>query len=648
MDKLLSRLFKALAFAPLALLVALLALQTYFALDTRALWFSDEIRYANVFENVIQAKKWLVMYLNGMPYPDKPPVYFWFLTALLPIFKGPVPALFMAGAAASGLIFIAATCALSRFVLRAGREVSLGAGLVLLTCFYFIGLTHYSRMDLLFASLITASQICLFRAWEHDRADGLTIAGFLLAALATLTKGPLGLLFPLLASLVFLAWRGRLKRFFQRDVAMGFGLALLALAAWIAAAWFGGEHELVSNIFHKQIYARAVNASHHEQPFWHYFATLPAAWLPWTFLLAALPLKRLASGSFWRQFWASRSKDDAGAAFLWIQVLSGFILLSCLSTKIVVYLMPLFPPLALLSARAFLNLEQKRSTRFMIWTGGLFALLALAMPWGNSFHPWPIHVEGLWWIGLASALAAAALWFGRRLSPSAALLVLGLVVTSWVQPLLLITLPSLDGAMSPKAQAQLMGEYIDQGYTPVAYKIYSGVYTYYSGHDILETQDQSLIERLASEEPRLVLGIQKTEWEHWENRPQSLRVVHEQWVVDRPYVLAVKDDSLETTPALPPVEPMVEGQTPQPDAAPAAAPAVAGQPADQSGQTKGAEAPMTPEPPAMQATPAEQTTSVESATPKAQAGPTEKTTSPLGGTPPVPTGVGAEPQPSGQ
>ncbi|MBU1003771.1 MAG: glycosyltransferase family 39 protein [Proteobacteria bacterium] len=568
MDKLLSRLFKVLAYAPLATLAILLALQTYFALDSRALWFSDEIRYANVFEHLIQAKKWLVMYLNGVPYPDKPPVYFWFLTALLPIFKGPVPALFMAGAAASGLAFLAATCALSRFVLRARREVSLGAGLVLLTCFYFIGLTHYSRMDLLFASLITASQICLFRAWERDRADGLAIAGFLLAAVATLTKGPLGLLFPLLTSLVFLTWRGKLRRFFRRDVALGFGLALLVLVGWIAAAWFGGEHELVSDIFHKQIYARAVNASHHEQPFWHYLATLPAAWLPWTFLLVALPLKRLASASFWGEVCATRKEGDAGTTFLWIQVLSGFLLLSCLSTKIIVYLLPIFPPLALLSARAFLDLEQDRITRFMIWTGGLFAFVALTLPFGNFFHQWPIHVEGLWWVGLASALAAAALWFGRRLSPPAALLALGLLATTWMQPLLLITLPSLDGAMSPKAQAQLMGEYIDQGYAPVAFKIYSGVYTYYSGHNILETQDLPLIERMVAEEPRLVLGIQKKEWERWENRPESLTVVHEQWVVDRPYVLAIKDGEVKPASLEPPRTTAVEDESGQADTTP--------------------------------------------------------------------------------
>ena len=569
MNKLFSRLFKAAAFAPIVFLLGLLTLQTLFCLDVRALWFSDEIRYANVFEHVVGAGKWLVMYLNGVPYPDKPPVYFWFLSGLMPVFKAPVPALFMAGAAISGLFFLGATCALNRLVLRAGRETSLAAGLVLLSCFYFLGLTHYSRMDLLFATFITASQICLFLALERERAVGLCAAAFLLAGAATLTKGPLGLAFPLVTGVVYLLWRGRIKRLFQRDVGIGLALCLVLLGAWVGAAWLGGEHALVENIFYKQIYRRAVNASHHGQPFWHYFATLPAAWMPWTFILVSLPVAALARPGFWQQRFAGRKTADPGLTWLWIAVLSGFVLLSSLSTKIVVYLMPIFPPLALITARALLAMDERGTRRLYLWIGGLFAFLAVTLPFGNYFHQWPIEVKGLWWMALASALAAGVLIrFARTMSPGAALLVLALTVTAWVQPLTQITLPSLDGAMSPKAQAELMGRYIAKGYTPAAYKIYSGVYTYYCGQNILETQDLELLAHLVEDEPKVVLGMQKRYWESWENRPADLRVVHEQWVVDRPYVLLVKDEAASKPPkAAPAPEPK------QPEAGEAATPA---------------------------------------------------------------------------
>ena len=65
----------------LTMTVAVLA-QTWFALNNRALWFSDEVRYADAYKNLAAHGKWVVLALNGQPYPDKPPVYFWFLWLL--------------------------------------------------------------------------------------------------------------------------------------------------------------------------------------------------------------------------------------------------------------------------------------------------------------------------------------------------------------------------------------------------------------------------------------------------------------------------------------------------------------------------------------------------------------------------------------
>lgn len=581
MNKFLSRLWSVSALLPLAILGLILAAQTLPSLDTRALWFSDEIRYANVFEHVIDAHKWLVMYLNGVPYPDKPPVYFWFLTAFLPLFGGAKPALFFAGAAASALVVLVGMLCMNHLVLKGGRENGLAAGLILLTCFYFVALTHYSRMDLLFTGLITFSHICLFRAWQRERAMGWTVAGFVLAALATLTKGPLGLVFPVLASVVYLAWSGRLSRLVRRDVLVGFGAAVAILIGWIAAAWFSGEHALVENIFYKQIYRRAVDASHHEQPFWHYFATFPAAFLPWTFVVVLLPFKRLLTRSFWKELWYARKADvcttGSGLSYLWCALISGFVLLTCLSTKIVVYLMPLFPILALLTARTVLGFDAARTRKLVLFVAGLFAVLGVGVALANLFTQWPIVLKGIYVLAVVNIIIAALLWrFVSRWDIRPALLTLGILMTIWVQPLAFIAVPELDAVMSPKEQGELMGEYIAEGYTPAAYKIYSGVYTYYCGTNILETQDLPRLAEMARTEDKFVLGMQRRYWESWDNRPTNLRVVHEQWVVDRPYVLLVNTPeggapaeapAPETTPALE-QNATQPAPTPQPKAAP--------------------------------------------------------------------------------
>ncbi len=547
------RLWRVLALCPFCVLALVLAAQTLPGiLWPRALWFSDEVRYANVFEHLSGAGKWLVMYLNGEPYPDKPPIYFWLLAALRPLFKGPEPALFFTGAAVSALAMLGATLGLNRLVARGGRGQGLAAGLVLLTGFYWIGVAHYSRMDLLFAALICCSHICLYRAWQKTSAPGLVLAGFGLAAVAVLTKGPLGLVFPLAASVGWLAWRGNLRRLWSRDAAQGLALATLIMGAWLGGAWLMGEHDFVRNIFTKQIYERAVSASHHQQPWWHYFATLPLAWLPWTFILFLLPLRRLAKPAFWRGLWASRRAGDPGLAYVWAMALTGFTVLTLVSIKIIIYLMPLFPALALLTARALGGLDQRAVKRLCWIVGGILAVMAVNLPLANFMHQWPIKVGGLWVPAVTAAVAAVVLFrFGARMRPAGALLVMAICITAWLVPLQIQTLPCLDAVMSPKAQGEMMGDYMAQGYRPVAYRIYSGTYTYYAGHNILEVQDyyengvaQSGLEKILTilkTTPKVVLAMRRKYWDQWEERPETLHIVHEQWIVDRPFVLAVQD-----------------------------------------------------------------------------------------------------------
>ena len=56
-----SKLFGVLAYAPYIPLIALVLLQTIFTLDARDLWYSDEIRHADAFRNLLEGGKWLVL-----------------------------------------------------------------------------------------------------------------------------------------------------------------------------------------------------------------------------------------------------------------------------------------------------------------------------------------------------------------------------------------------------------------------------------------------------------------------------------------------------------------------------------------------------------------------------------------------------------
>ncbi len=524
--------FNTLAWLPMLVLTGIVVLQTWFTLDVRALWFSDEIRYANAYEYLLSAKKWIVLYMNGVPYPDKPPVYFWLLRALHPLVGEASPKLFMLGAAVSGLFFVWATYLLARAV-GEDRKTGFAAGLVLLSTFFIVGMMHYSRMDLLFATFITLSHICLFRGWRKESAFGWVIAGFLFAGIATLTKGPLGIAFPVLSTVLFAMWRLRGKRLLGWDVAIGFGLMTALCLTWVAAAYFTEDPDYLRNIFQQQIVKRATDTWHHAQPWWFYFGALAAIMTPWTLMLVTVPWQRLFSAGFYKNIWATRQPEHMGIAYLWITVLSGFALLSAVSIKLPVYLLPTLPALAILIARGLRDLSPGRSQLLFRLFAILFSALGIGVLYaqfiGTPFH---VSLDGWYYLVGVAAVAATILWFAAPRRALGGLLLLTLLVTAFILPLGMLTAPSLDGIMSPKAQAEVMREYIDKGYAPATYQMYSGTYSYYAGAKIFETKSWDTLSQFMQEHPNTVIGLRLKHWESWPDRPVNVHIVHRQIVVD--------------------------------------------------------------------------------------------------------------------
>lgn len=571
-----ARIFDILALFPLLPLTVLMVLQTAGGFDARALWFSDEVRHADVYQNVVEAGKWLVLQLNGVPYPDKPPVYFWFLAALDMIPGVRPPMLFLLGAAVSGLLMLWTTYALARATGN-DRKTGLAAGLIMLSGFYFLGVTHYARMDLLFAACITLSHICMFKGWSRDSAPLWLVAGYALAAVATLIKGPLGLAFPVISGVLFVLWQGKLRRLHGRDGVAGFAVMLVILLGWLAAAWLTGEHEYLRNIFQDQIVKRATDTWHHGQPWWHYLATFPAAWLPWTLLLIAAPWGRILRNPV-RAALDTRKPEGLGTAYLWISLLSGVALLSAVSIKIVIYLLPLFPPLAIITARSLLRLPAGNSRVFYLLVSLLLLILAIAFG-GVAILPWMpeslrayFPPQALALLDIAKGtpiLAGVSLLFGLlllkatdRSQPRGALLTLVLFTAVFAQPLALYTAPSLDPVMSPKAQAEIIGAHAREGYHPISYRVYPGTYTFYAGVqlDEITQREWALLDAAVTAHPRSVIAMRADDWAEWPNRPATAREVQRQWIVDRQFVVVVT----ETPPQAPalPEAPQVAPQAP--------------------------------------------------------------------------------------
>jgi len=202
-------------------------------------------------------------------------------------------------------------------------------------------------------------------------------------ALATLTKGPIGIFVPLMPSLIFLLiqkdWRGiRGMRLLS-----GLGLSLVIVLCWyVPAVLKGGETFLYQTLFHKTTgyYLKGLD---HPKPIYFYLASFPASFLPWSLFLPGA----MVYGYF---EWRERKRKEVLFVFTWFIVI--FLFLSFSLTKRSLYLLPLYPAASLMVSKLWGDFISKQMEDFRReWISfpvyaliGLIFVLGLIILWAVS------------------------------------------------------------------------------------------------------------------------------------------------------------------------------------------------------------------------------------------------------------------------
>ncbi len=568
-----AKIFNALSYAGLPLLILLSAAISFWCVwHPRDLWFSDEVTIADAFMN-LKAGDWLALVMNGLPYPNKPPLYFWFMEVLdwIPAVST-AAAMFLASAVSHALFIVSVWC-LARATGH-DRRIAFAAGLITLGCLCIDGLAGYVRMDLLFAAAITFSMTCLYRGACKAAAPLWLLAGFLLLAVSVLVKGPFGIALALGTSILFLCWIGKPSRLNSRDGIPGFLLLLLTVSFWLAALYLTGHSEYVHSMLGTQFIGRILNGGAHSEPWWFYAALLPLIWIPWTLLPLFVNWKdslRSLPGA-----WKNR-REATGSSWLWIWLVCGFAILSATPAKLAVYILPLTPPLAVLCGRALLHLSPNRSRCFyalctvLLSLAGLALILADVFPMLREFVPagmlpalpetvetWISSLEGTLFMGSILILASILLiLFVRLARPDGALLVMAMGIAAAAIPYNAITAPSLCPVLSPKSQAAVMEEMSRSGYSVAAYQVYPGAYAWHlnaaagtkAGEKRLACTDLATEEELTkwlAAHPKTVAAMPLESWNAWKDKPVNSSVIGKSSMAGMACVVAAINAGNET------------------------------------------------------------------------------------------------------
>jgi 4-amino-4-deoxy-L-arabinose transferase-like glycosyltransferase len=365
----------------LAVLLFAAAVLFFAGLGRLPLLEPDEGRNAEVAREMLASGDWITPHFNSFTYLDKPAVYFWMVAASLKAFG-----ISEAAARLPSAVMAVATLLLVWFLARRmfGDSAGLRAGIVFASCPLAIVFAREVIFDMTLTFLVTLAMVAFWLAEESDfRGPWLDVLMFGAMGVAIITKGPVGILLPLLSILIYEAvrghWRG-LKR-------LRWGWGLLVFFA-MSSPWFITVS--VRNpdfpryaLWYESLERFATGSAHRGGGIFYYFPVYLGGLFPWSLFLLLAVWNRLRR---WREL-----KQAGGRPVLfllcWAVLVFGFFTIS--QSKLPGYFLPAVVPLSILMGVAWRDVGKDAQARAPDWlTAGFALLLGIGIIVAAASHSW--------------------------------------------------------------------------------------------------------------------------------------------------------------------------------------------------------------------------------------------------------------------
>jgi 4-amino-4-deoxy-L-arabinose transferase-like glycosyltransferase len=337
----------------------------------------DEAIYAKISKNMVMTNDYLIQHwLPGKVWYEKPPLFMWLMAAAMKLigfssFAAKLPS------AIFGLSSILLTYLISRKMF--GKIAGFFSAFALLTITHYLYYSRMAMLDVTTTFFISLALVIFYLSKTSEKKYFLILSG-IFVGLAVMTKGVVGFL-PLLIIFcyeLYLILTGQ-----QKISVKGFlNYFLLILSAFVIfLPWhfemyrkFGSA--FVNNYVVYHVWDRATHEIEDKgRPFTWYFIVLKVSMRLWfVALLAAFPYAILRA-----------IKKDNRLAFLTIWAVVVFLFFSAAKSKLVWYIIPIYPPLAIILGyfiSRFLNttsgyVKEVHRNTFKICTVFLLIVLSL-------------------------------------------------------------------------------------------------------------------------------------------------------------------------------------------------------------------------------------------------------------------------------
>lgn len=326
----------------LLLLFLSLALLLGSFLGTRPLGVPDEARYSEIPREMIESGDYLTPHLDYIKYFEKPPLLYWFQVA----------AIKTGGYSEWALRFPTALLALlgCLMVYAAGRtlydrETGLLSSLILATSLLYFAMAHLITLDMTVTVFLTGCLLSFIVGIRQENSKARRIllwACYACAALSVLTKGLIGIALPGLIVFSWLLIYNEWKLLKHCHLVSGSILFLL-----ITTPWYWLVQQTNPEFFHfffiEQHFSRylTLSAGRYKSD-WFFIGILLTGFFPWTVFLFQAIARQIPMS------WKKRlTLKVEGFLLLWATLI--FIFFSISKSKLIPYILPVFPPLALIT-----------------------------------------------------------------------------------------------------------------------------------------------------------------------------------------------------------------------------------------------------------------------------------------------------------
>jgi 4-amino-4-deoxy-L-arabinose transferase-like glycosyltransferase len=325
----------------------------------------DEGLHAAIAQEMVIHHDYVTPTFLREPFLDKPILFFWTEALSLRVFgmreiAVRIPPLVF------GLLGMLAVAALARTLFDEQR--ALIAGIVYASMLLPLGVSQVAVHDVALVPFMCSAAICLFHAARSPHAARWGIAIGLCLGLSILTKGLVGVVFTGIFGLCLAAAdRGSFRRIVTA-LAVG-----IAVAAILAAPWYIAMERAHPGYLHYYFVERHVRAyltptqPHAGRPWWYYAPIVIGGTLPWTgFLVGAV-----------RAAWRDRARILPLLLIAWAAI--GLVFLSAGESKLITYVLPVVPALAIVVADYLVTAWRPRAAAWR-WAAAVSLLFAVLLP----------------------------------------------------------------------------------------------------------------------------------------------------------------------------------------------------------------------------------------------------------------------------